>query len=287
MHAIDVSTNNVPAELQNASGGGLDWPALYQSVVALARANGDTDPPVAWIKVSEGINYINPRWQSDRAGAHAAGFEVGLYHFDRASEASGALQAAFFLHCIGQGGGIWQGEALAGDFEDTRVQPDADLGAEMTDFLMTLSRPLGMLIWRYSGEWYAAPHNLLKHVDLEHFPWWWADYGNNTDQPADPSPVDHILARQFTDTARLNGCATDIDVSRIYGGIDLWRKYAWPQPDPLAGRTATGTPDLDKSTAVLAVVKHVIAKLEQSPPDVPTAIADLAQLVDTNGLIGS
>ncbi len=78
MWGIDVSSNN---HLQ----GDIDWPTTYQTM----KAKDPSQVPFTWVKVSEGLSYTNPYWANDRAGAHAAGFQVGLYHFGRPSEGSG------------------------------------------------------------------------------------------------------------------------------------------------------------------------------------------------------
>ena len=66
---------------------GQDW-ASYQS----------PSPDVsginfAFIKVTEGLTYVNPHWEAQRAHAHTAGLVVGLYHYPHmANSAQAELQ---------------------------------------------------------------------------------------------------------------------------------------------------------------------------------------------------
>lgn len=58
---------------QHSGGTSIDMPAV-------ATNNGSPNSFIA-IKVTQGVNYINPYWEQDRTNAHAAGLSVLLYHF--------------------------------------------------------------------------------------------------------------------------------------------------------------------------------------------------------------
>ena len=259
---IDVSSNN----------GQIDWPTAAAYLLKQDPNAG------AIVKVSEGTDYVNELLDQQRWGSHAWGLTpIGLYHCGRPSTNSGHAEAEYFLKAIGDDGGMLKGEFLCLDLEDDKVPADAPLQAYVDDFRDVITRALGIHVLVYSGEYYLPPHG----VKIDSADYWCAAPG------AANAPT--CAMWQYDWHGRIPGISTDVDLDYLLTPIDQFRTaFCWGfQPDPLAGRTASGTPDLDKSTAVLAVVKHVIAKLEQSPPDVPTAIADLAQWVTTNGLIGS
>ena len=271
----------------------IDWPTFAAWVLP------DFPQAIVVVKMGQGDGwYLNPYRHRQRWGAHAAGFlNVFLYWYvevicgggtNKGKTLSGADNADALIKAIGDDGSIVQGEGIAGDWEDNAL-PTADLGAMALDFGTRVGRPLSVNPMLYSAEWFANPHGLERDKDLAQFPLWWASY--QTTMPPVPEPWASagkgIAAWQFRTDAILPGVPYQTDVSWWLAGLPALRAIQWPQPDPLKGKSASGTPDLDKNTDVREVVKHVIAKLEQSPPDVPTAIADLAQWVDTLGLVGS
>ncbi len=85
---------------------GQDW-SSYQSPAPDASGLS-----FAFIKVTQGLTYVNPLWQQQRAHAHAAGLVVGLYHYPDMTQ-DPAAEALHFL-------GVAQpqpGELLALDWE--------------------------------------------------------------------------------------------------------------------------------------------------------------------------
>jgi hypothetical protein len=69
---------------------GQDW-ASYQS-----PAPDTTGLGFAFIKVTEGLGYVNPHWEAQRAHAHARGLVVGLYHYPHMAN-SPQVEADHFL----------------------------------------------------------------------------------------------------------------------------------------------------------------------------------------------
>lgn len=69
---------------------GQDW-ASYQSPTPDTTGLG-----FAFIKVTEGLGYVNPHWEAQRAHAHARGLVVGLYHYPHMAN-SPQVEADHFL----------------------------------------------------------------------------------------------------------------------------------------------------------------------------------------------
>jgi lysozyme len=85
---VDVSNNQ----------GTIDWNALRSD-----------DVDFAYIKVTEGIGYIDPDVDAHLAGARAAGLIVGLYHFARPDTNSPEADAASFAAALSARGAAQPG----------------------------------------------------------------------------------------------------------------------------------------------------------------------------------
>ncbi|HEX3789248.1 MAG TPA: lysozyme [Pseudonocardiaceae bacterium] len=79
---------------------GLDV-SNYQGNVAWPTVVGGAGQ-FAYIKATEGVDYISPSFNSQYTGAYAAGLVRGAYHFATPNTSSGAAQADYF---VAHGGG--------------------------------------------------------------------------------------------------------------------------------------------------------------------------------------
>lgn len=77
--------------------GDIDWDA--------AVAGG---AKFAFVQATEGVDYINPRFQQQYGGAGTAGLMRGAYHFAQPHESDGTAQAEYFL----ANGGKWTGDGV-------------------------------------------------------------------------------------------------------------------------------------------------------------------------------
>lgn len=265
---IDLSSNNGP----------IDWLALAPW---LLKQHPDA---AVIIKVSQGDWYVNELLDQQRDGAHAHGIKhVGLYHFFEAVASggknegkplSGAANADFFMASIGAHGGILTREFPCIDWEsEYMIARTADLRAAQTDLIGRLSRPLGVKVVEYSGDYYIHGHNLA----IPTANYWCAAPGSVT--------APSCLIWQYDWHGRVPGCSAEVDLNYLVGGIETLQPFQWGlQPDPVAGKPAVGTPDVDGD--VLTIIKGAKADLEKSPPDVLTAIANLDRAVTKFGLVG-
>lgn len=270
---VDTSDNNESDSHQ------IDWPTLARYLLSVHPEAGVV------VKVSE-LDYVNKYLHRQRWGAHAAGLKnVGLYFYDRIS-ATGAQNADLFFKAQGADGALVSGEFIAGDFEDTDAAPTADLDAHVLDALSRIEHALGIPPLIYTAAWYANPHNLNRDRALAHFPLWWASYQDTVPPVPEPwaSAGKGIALWQFTSKAQLPGLPWECDVSWWLAGLPALRAIQWPQPDPIAGKPTIGTPDSDGDVPTL--IKAAIADLEKTPPDVSTALADLARAMTRFGLLG-
>ena len=186
----------------------------YQGAVdfgAVARAGH----MFAVVKATEGVGYTSPTFAAQRAGAHAAGLVVGLYHFGR----FGPGEAAYFLSVIGA---LQPGEFLVLDQEVPssiawcKAWLDAVFAATGVRPLIYMNQSastgLGM------GNWsaVAASYGL-----------WLARYDNSQAQPSVPywgAPA----MKQFTDRASVPGVSGTCDLNVFYGSRDQLLAYGQP-----------------------------------------------------------
>lgn len=230
---------------------GIDWPAVAAYLLAIHPEAG------VIVKVSEGTDYVNPFLHPQRMGAHAAGLKnVGLYHFSRASRASGHAEADWFMQCVGDDGGVLKGEFPCLDLEDTLVPAHADLDAYNLDYAGRIQRPWGVKLVDYTGAWYADPHNLNRDPRLAELLLWWAAI--QPELPPTPEPWrsagQAITLWQYDWHGSIPGIVGDVDLDWLVGPIETLRPAQWGfEPDPLGGKLIAGEPDIaltDKGAAV-------------------------------------
>jgi hypothetical protein len=80
-----------------------------------AASGWETGADFAFVKITEGINYVNPKWVSQRDNARAHDLVVGYYHFARPGNM--VTQADYFLSKVT----LQSGDVLAFDWEDSGV----------------------------------------------------------------------------------------------------------------------------------------------------------------------
>lgn len=135
-----VHLNDPPLTMYSVQGldvshhqGRIDWSAVART----GRYR------FVWIKASEGSDWTDPRFAENRAGAAAAGLDVGAYHyFTQCSP--GAAQLAQFVAVVG---GDWGRLPPAIDLEHVGncgvPPPAAQVQAEIRVFVDGLAREVG------------------------------------------------------------------------------------------------------------------------------------------------
>lgn len=158
----------------------------------------------AFVKATEGLNYVSAHHAAQVAHARAAGLVVGHYHYGKAG--NGAAQADYFL----QHAGIHTGDILAFDWEDGGVSQ-----AERDAFIKRVkSRAPGHKVVLYcntsywksrdtenfagDGLWIADPNHPAGHPNVSH-PWVFHQYSWS-------GGIDHNVAN-FRDAATLRAWA--------------------------------------------------------------------------------
>ena len=149
------------------------------------------------MKATEGVGYIDPRFESYRAGALAAGIDCAIYyHFARADLGNSAQAEADWLHRIV--GSIRPRDMIMLDFELTKPQCTAQWA------LAWLARQEqnygGKLPTIYSYDAYVRGR--LQDARLARFPLILANWQfHPQERPPCPPPWKEYMAVQYTDKA--------------------------------------------------------------------------------------
>jgi GH25 family lysozyme M1 (1,4-beta-N-acetylmuramidase) len=110
-----------------------------------------------FLKATDGLSFIDPKYAQNMENAKQAGFKVGAYHFARPQE-GGREQAEVFIQTAGELdlGGVW-------DLEVDGGVSDAVINLRTEEFLMRLNEHYGYS-WMYSASWFLDPRKINPQV---------------------------------------------------------------------------------------------------------------------------
>lgn len=228
---IDVSSHQ----------GSIDWPAVAASGISFA-----------FIKATEGTDYINPNFAHGWLMARRLGLSRGAYHFADPGENSAEDEAAWFLEQIEEAGGLAAGDLLALDLESG----SGDLGPWTLAWLHAVEREVSFKPLVYTGAWFSVPHNLGAYPDLGQYGLWLAAYQEQ--MPSPPQPWAFVAVWQHSDAGQVPGIRGAVDLDLFNGDISRLPLYGKPStppppaPDPTPGVTRA---DIDEVIAQLAVIR--------------------------------
>jgi lysozyme len=171
--------------------GEVNWPAVAESGVVFA-----------FIKATDGIADVDPRFARNWAGAKAAGILRGAYHFFRPSLDS-ERQAAHFLGAV--------------PVDDMALAPALDV--EITDGLERAALQQGIRTWLETVQAalggkpvvYTDPTFWRSSVaaDFSAYPLWLACYAG---EPEIPAPWQTWTFWQHSDAGQVNGILGQVDL---------------------------------------------------------------------------
>ncbi|MCP3881703.1 MAG: lysozyme [Sulfitobacter sp.] len=182
LYGIDVSHHQ----------GRIDWESVAGDEIAFA-----------YIKATEGGDWIDPRFDENWHGARAAGLEVGAYHFFTNCE-PGLVQARNFL------GAVPLGEVslpLALDLEFVGQCPGVPepvaLRNEIAEFIVEVERVAGGPVVLYVLDDFEDRYSVLENFDG---PRWWRNLYRR------PSGDDWVIW-QYSGTAAIDGIDGRVDLN--------------------------------------------------------------------------
>lgn len=188
---IDVSNNN----------GSIDWPR-----VARAGVKG------AFLKASEGANFVDGTFRHHRAAANSVGIRVGAYHFARPNGGDAILEAHHFCYAVGSLGRRDLRPVL--DLEVSRLPMRALAGWART-WNHTVKGRFGCWPLFYSFSAFVQEMHADRPIGGG---LWLADFGRNDGREHHfrvPAPWRHAVAHQFTSEGLIPGVRGRVDESAV------------------------------------------------------------------------
>jgi lysozyme len=236
--------------------GAIDWHAVAGAGYGFA-----------FIKATEGDffqdEFFGRNWQQSKA----VGLLRGAYHFARPSSGTPDVEAQFFLDCVGEAGGITEGDMLVLDIEDEKYHGGGaygNVGNWSLGFCEYVEEATGVKPIVYTGPWYVARPgvNFNAFPQLAEYPLWLASYQD--DMPTAPHPWPFVSFWQFTDKGRVPGVSGDCDLNLFNGAADRIALLGKP---PIKPEPPIDPPKPDPLAELAARVKAIETRLERLDTD--------------------
>jgi lysozyme len=199
LHGIDTSHHN----------GDIDWHQVHNHGFAFA-----------FVKATDGLDYLDPTFVDHFAKAHKAGILRGAYHYYETND-DGAGQADWFIKNV-----TLQPGDLPPVVDIERIKPPikGDLHTQFDIFLEKLEDHYGREPIIYTGR------KFWEHAMKEHFPrnrLWIAEYGVET--PTIPVEWADWSFWQYTEELSVPGVPTAVDGTWFNGDIHMLRGILLPR----------------------------------------------------------
>ena len=194
---------------QHPGGTPIDWSKV--------RTDGQS---FAFVKATEGGDWVNPHYVEDVQAAHAAGLKTGAYHYARPST-DAKTQAANFAAQIALAPDQTLPPAL--DIEVDEGKSAAQLEQWIEEFTSELKRLTGRtpMIYTYKYFWMGQMNNSQKFSDM---PLWLAAY-----QDQAPEAVDGWKKLSFwqrSGSGKVAGIPTDVDMNLFNGSKQQLQSFS-------------------------------------------------------------
>ncbi len=177
--------------------------SMWQGNIDFAAVKADGIEMV-YMKASEGIDYVDPKFERNYTNAREAGLLIGFYHYVTARSNTQAVQEAYhFAHTVA--GKVCEGR-LAMDFEDLAELSAQEINSISLAFLNAVEKYSNKKAALYADAYNAS--NVFGR-DLVKFPLWIAEYG--VQEPNLDNPWGTYAGWQYTDEGRVNGITGNVD----------------------------------------------------------------------------
>ena len=174
----------------------------------------DSGIKIVYIKVSEGLGYVDPYFEQNYANAKSAGLKVGFYHYVTSRSVSNAIeQADFFVNNIS---GKIPDCKLVMDFESFGSLTKSEINAIALAFLKEVESRSGKSAIVYSNSYTA---NNIFDSSVARYPLWVAHY--YVSEPSNNSNWNTWIGWQYTDRGEIPGISTYVDRDKFTNDIFL------------------------------------------------------------------
>ncbi len=284
--AACLTLSIISKHLQSNSIYSLEAPdqKIYKGI-DISKWQGDVDfakvkesgVEVVYIKASEGIDYIDPNFEKNYAGAKAQGLKIGFYHFLTATTKELAKRQADFFASI-----------ISDKQYDCKPAMDYEVFGNLTKdqineialtFLDELKEKTGKDVVIYTNT-YSANERFDNNVAK--YPIWVAQYG--VDNPDKLENWPEWVGFQYSETGEVPGIAGFVDLDKFTDGIFLKpaeKKEPTPKPEAKPPTSPTPAKTQRFTTSENNTINYTIVRgdtLEEIAEKYNTTIARLAQL---------
>lgn len=194
---------------QHPGGTPIDWSKV--------RTDGQS---FAFVKATEGGDWVNPHYVEDVKAAHAAGLKTGAYHYARPST-DAKTQAANFAAQIALAPDQTLPPAL--DIEVDEGKSAAQLEQWIEEFTSELKRLTGRtpMIYTYKYFWMGQMNNSQKFSDM---PLWLAAYQDQA--PEAVGGWKKLSFWQRSGSGKVAGIPTDVDMNLFNGSKQQLQSFS-------------------------------------------------------------
>lgn len=200
---IDVAAH------QHPGGTPIDWSKV--------RTDGQS---FAFVKATEGGDWVNPHYVEDIQAANAAGLKTGAYHYARPA-GDAKTQAANFAAQIALAPDQTLPPAL--DIEVAEGKSAAQLEQWIEEFTSELKRLIGRtpMIYTYKYFWMGQMNNSQKFSDM---PLWLAAYQDQA--PEAVGGWNELSFWQRSGSGKVAGISTDVDMNLFNGSKQQLQSFS-------------------------------------------------------------
>ena len=200
---IDVAAH------QHPGGTPIDWSKV--------RTDGQS---FAFVKATEGGDWVNPHYVQDIQAANAAGLKTGAYHYARPA-GDAKTQAANFAAQIALAPDQTLPPAL--DIEVAEGKSAAQLEQWIEEFTSELKRLTGRtpMIYTYKYFWMGQMNNSQKFSDM---PLWLAAYQDQA--PEAVGGWNELSFWQRSGSGKVAGISTDVDMNLFNGSKQQLQSFS-------------------------------------------------------------
>lgn len=167
-----------------------------------------------WLKVTEGLGFVDQTFQDRARAARLVGLRVGGYHFARPTAGNAGQEAHYFVAHLGKVQRRDLRPVLDLETNDAKLSP-AELHDWARLFLVTVK-----VLTKVRGLTYSGPAFILAQAWAHDFGvgagLWLADYGPDDGTPHPPHvphPWRKIVAHQYTSKGHVAGVEGNVDLS--------------------------------------------------------------------------
>ncbi|WP_280637246.1 peptidoglycan-binding protein [Alkalihalobacillus sp. BA299] len=190
--------------------GSIDWPKV--------KAAGKS---FVFIKVTEGVGFIDPKFHENYVAAKKEGFIVGAYHYATPAIDDAIEEADYFVDTLLKFNALQKGDLPPVlDLEEHRGLNKDELTNWARNWINRVKERIGIEPIIYSYPWFIDTH---LHPTLHDIPLWFARYGVN--QPRDYGGWNRWTFLQYTASGSVNGINGPVDLNEFDGTVEDLKEF--------------------------------------------------------------